>query len=320
MRVRIDSTWLTAAIGIAACGIALMYPSAGIILLFLAALVLLAGVRIENSHVVWSSSGKLRRLIGIGALVLIIGGGCGWYFWPSQLSEAAQNNYPPEFARDGCGGVLHRVGDELRFGGAAGEGESICVISKAEEARVLAVCSIEHLCRVTGKIAACNDSGECEIVSKIKSVVVPLMPVLPSDAPAWVKTAYKEREQTEIPGPQENPRIVEYFNAIGAKKTYRDDLDDWASAFAEWSLNKNGIIGPKSDDPFAWLHWGQKLDQPRFGCITILSFSGLHHVGFFFTDNGESILVLGGNQDDTVNISRYSKSSVVGYRWPAGQK
>jgi hypothetical protein len=68
MRMRIDSTWLTAAIGIAAAGMALMYPSAGIALLVLAAAVLLAGVRVEDSHIIWLSRGTHRRYIGIALL------------------------------------------------------------------------------------------------------------------------------------------------------------------------------------------------------------------------------------------------------------
>jgi uncharacterized protein (TIGR02594 family) len=242
-----------------------------------------------------------------------------WLPWGVSFVEQ-QNNFPPDFPRSGCGGVLHRTDGDLRFGGNEGEGESICIINKAEEARVLAVCAVDHLCRVTGDVAPCDGSGECAKLSRIKSVVVPPMPVLPSDAPEWIKIAYKERGQTEIPGPQENPRIVEYFATIGEKANYRDDVDDWASAFVEWSFNKAGIDGPKNDDPFAWLRWGEKVDHPRFGCVAVLSFSGLRHVGFFFSDNGESILVLGGNQDDTVNVSRYSKSDVVGYRCPTGQK
>lgn len=176
--------------------------------------------------------------------------------WKSSSVEQ-QRNFPPEFSRDACGGVLHRVDGDLRFGGNEGEGESICVIAKADEARVLVICSIDHPCRVTGRIKPCEGSGECDEISNIKSVVVPPTPALPSDAPAWVKIAYKERGQTEIPGPEENPRITEYFATIGAKKNYRDDVDDWASAFVEWSFNKAGITGPRNDDPFAWLRWGK---------------------------------------------------------------
>lgn len=144
--------------------------------------------------------------------------------------------------------------------------------------------------------------------------------VLAPTTPEWVKVAYKELGQKEIPGPQENPRIVEYFNTISAKENYRDDLDDWASAFVEWSLNQAKIQGPKNDEPFAWLEWGQGLDKPVIGCIVVMSFSGLHHVGFYFGEDGDFLRVLGGNEDDAVHIFRYLKTSVYGYRWPLNLK
>lgn len=143
---------------------------------------------------------------------------------------------------------------------------------------------------------------------------------LAPNTPRWVKIAYDEISEREIPGPQENPRIVQYFKSVGAKTSYRDDVDDWASAFTEWSLNQAGIHGPKSDDPFAWLQWGSKLDEPVLGCIVVMSFSGLRHVGFYFGEEGDFVRVLGGNEDDAVNIFRYPKTAVHGYRWPPGLK
>jgi hypothetical protein len=61
----------------------------------------------------------------------------------------------------------------------------------------------------------------------IASTQPPELALLAPDAPEWVKIAYKELNQKEIPGPQENSRIVEYFKSVGAKKDYRDDIDDW---------------------------------------------------------------------------------------------
>jgi len=151
---------------------------------------------------------------------------------------------------------------------------------------------------------------------KTGSITLPSsLTLLAPSTPAWLKTAYKELGVKEIPGPEENPRIVEYFKSIGAKD-YRDDLDDWASAFVEWSLNQSQIHGPKDDDPFAWLVWGKSLETPIVGCIVVLSFSGLHHVGFYFSGDGDFIRVLGGNESDAVNIFRYPKTAVFGYRWP----
>lgn len=149
------------------------------------------------------------------------------------------------------------------------------------------------------------------------SSVPPNLAVLAPSTPQWIKAAYKEIGVKEIPGPEEEPRIVEYFKTISAANQYRDDIDDWASAFVEWSLNQSNISGPKSMEPFSWLAWGQELQKPAFGCVVVLSFSGLHHVGFYFGDDNDFIRVLGGNESDKVRIYYYPKTAVFGYRWPS---
>jgi uncharacterized protein (TIGR02594 family) len=143
--------------------------------------------------------------------------------------------------------------------------------------------------------------------------------LLSPDAPQWIKAAYDERGQNEIAGPQENPHIIQYFRSISAEPR-QDDIQDWASAFVAWSLKQADIQMIASDDPFSWLNWGQVLKKPVFGCIVVMSFSGLHHVGFYFGEDESFVHVLGRNEDDAVNIFRYPKSAVVGYRWPAGLK
>ena len=159
-----------------------------------------------------------------------------------------------------------------------------------------------------------------EMLLQMNSFTSSIPPVeialLAPDAPNWFKVAYGELNQEEIPGALENQRITEYFKSVGAKQNYRDDIDDWASAFAEWSLDKVGIPGPKSDDPFGWLEWGEGLKQPLLGCIVVMSFNGLRHVGFYFGEDEGFVRVLGGNQDDAVRIFRYPKSAIYGYRWP----
>jgi uncharacterized protein (TIGR02594 family) len=139
---------------------------------------------------------------------------------------------------------------------------------------------------------------------------------LPADAPAWAVVAFKEIGQKEIPGYADNPRIVEYFRSIRGSSIYRDDIDDWASPFVEWSFQQIGKFGPQGLKPSAWLKWGKAAPVPQLGTVVVLSFSGLEHVGFYFGDEGEFIRVLGGNQDDQVCVHRYPKSAVKGYRNP----
>ncbi len=71
---------------------------------------------------------------------------------------------------DHCAGILHKDQNGIRFGGGRGEDEGICVIDKSEEKKVLAVCSIEHYCKVKGQVDDCKDSGECSEITNISSV------------------------------------------------------------------------------------------------------------------------------------------------------
>jgi hypothetical protein len=71
---------------------------------------------------------------------------------------------------DQCKGILHSDQNGLRFGGGIGEDEGICVINKSEEAKVLAVCSVGHFCKVGGSVDDCKDSGECSEITNITFV------------------------------------------------------------------------------------------------------------------------------------------------------
>jgi uncharacterized protein (TIGR02594 family) len=140
---------------------------------------------------------------------------------------------------------------------------------------------------------------------------------LPADAPSWLAVAFKEIGQKEVAGYAENPRITEYFRSIRSASNYRDDIDDWASPFVEWSFQQTGKFGPQSLKPSTWLKWGKPTTLPKPGTVVVLSFNGLEHVGFYFGDEGDFIRILGGNQNDEVSVYRYLKSAVKGYRNPA---
>jgi uncharacterized protein (TIGR02594 family) len=132
----------------------------------------------------------------------------------------------------------------------------------------------------------------------------------------WLAAANAEIGQEEIAGPENNARILDYIATVQSTRGVQDDEIDWASAFAEWSLNQVGLEGPQSMEPTAWLGWGRGIAAPEEGCITVFSFNGLGHVGFFVSEEGKSLNILGGNQSDLVKISRYAKKDVLGYRLP----
>jgi uncharacterized protein (TIGR02594 family) len=119
---------------------------------------------------------------------------------------------------------------------------------------------------------------------------------------------------------QSNPRVTQYHadtNIAGY-----NDKASWCSSFVNWSLAQAGFVGTGSALARSWLDWGEPLIEPVPGCIAVLSrddpagWKG--HVGFFLRLDDEHIHLLGGNQLDQVREHFYSKSIVLGYRWPAG--
>lgn len=137
----------------------------------------------------------------------------------------------------------------------------------------------------------------------------------------WMATAGGELGVKEYPGDADNPRIIEYHatTAYGAK----DDEVSWCSAFVNWCIEQHGIDGTDNAAARSWLNWGKAIRTPVPGCITVLwrespnSWKG--HVGFYVgkhPTNDQFILLLGGNQSDSVCVAAYKKERVLSFRWP----
>lgn len=155
----------------------------------------------------------------------------------------------------------------------------------------------------------------------------PHIPVRPVTTPeragdrAWYVIAQREMETgvDEVRGDdQHNPRIVEYHQSTSLLAT--DDETAWCSSFVNWCFQQAGITGTNSAKARSWETWGRRLDQPKRGCVAVFwrksEASGLGHVAFFFEQKADRVFVLGGNQDNQVNIKSYPKPQLLGYRWP----
>ena len=145
--------------------------------------------------------------------------------------------------------------------------------------------------------------------------------VVPGDGHAefpWMPIALSEVGVKEFPGNGDNPRIVEYLTSTNlSSPSDSNDETKWCSAFVNWCVERAGYEGTDSAWALSWLNWGKKATSPRHGCIVVLKPGpDSRHVGFYIGDAASKIKVLGGNQSDAVNVTKYSKSAVVGYRLP----
>jgi uncharacterized protein (TIGR02594 family) len=135
--------------------------------------------------------------------------------------------------------------------------------------------------------------------------------------PRWLEIAEQEIGQSEVPGKEANQKIVEYHSKTLLAAT--SDEVPWCSSFVNWCMDKAGYKGTNSAASRSWINWGIET-EPKLGAIVILQRGDAKlkqgHVGFVVNLDPIFVHVLGGNQSNSVNVSRYFKWKVLAYRWP----
>lgn len=135
---------------------------------------------------------------------------------------------------------------------------------------------------------------------------------------SWLTLAYKELGVFETPGPGNTQRILEYHRETSLKAT--EDTVPWCSSFICAMFEWSNIPSTRSAAARSWLDWGIELDIPREGCVVVLwrgSKDGPSgHVGLYVGQTKDKIMLLGGNQKDSVCILGYNKDRLLSYRWP----
>ncbi len=100
---------------------------------------------------------------------------------------------------------------------------------------------------------------------------------------------------------QSNPRILEYFTAVGKKeKGEWTEINSWCSAFVNWCMRQSGILGTHSGMAKSWLHWhhGKEVGA-RVGAVVVFPRPPdptQGHVAMVWAVHGDRMDILGGNQ------------------------
>lgn len=145
-----------------------------------------------------------------------------------------------------------------------------------------------------------------------------------ADKPSWLITALGQLGQREVSGPSSNPTILLYRRQGKTPMGGDDGAVPWCAIFTNAMLETSGVAGSASAMARSYVsHAGfRKLAQPALGCIAVKSSNrgpASGHVGFYVGEDGLFIYLLGGNQNDEVNISPFRKKEFVGFFWPKGQ-
>ena len=94
---------------------------------------------------------------------------------------------------------------------------------------------------------------------------------------------------------------------------------DYVETAIKNSLPQEQFKGPVGDNPYwarNWLSFGKKC-PPTYGAIVVFSRGSGGHVGFVVGEDSDEYYVLGGNQSNSVNITRIDKARLLGFRWPS---
>lgn len=132
--------------------------------------------------------------------------------------------------------------------------------------------------------------------------------------------AAKEIGTKEKPGEQDHPRILEYhaFSTEGNDVESADSIP-WCASFVCWVLEKVGMESTNSKVARSFEYWGKSsLADPLPGDVVTFHRngreSGQGHVGFLVKYDRQFVTILGGNQNNEVNISRYSTETMTDIR------
>lgn len=128
------------------------------------------------------------------------------------------------------------------------------------------------------------------------------------------------RGTKEISGKKHNPDILKMYSDVGFSWV-KDDETAWCAAFVGSILKKAGLPYLKTLAARDYLKYGKKISEPEVGCIVVFwrgkpnGWQG--HVGFVYTFDNDYIWCLGGNQSNSVNVTRIPRTRVLGFRMPS---
>ena len=143
----------------------------------------------------------------------------------------------------------------------------------------------------------------------VYDVYLPAITVTPEmhETP-WMDIAIDQIGVTEETGNNDGPDVESYLQSTGLPSG-----NPWCGAFVNWCLEAACIDGVDPSDEnhparaLSWRSFGNDLDTPAYGSIATKTRRGGGHVGFVYGVNasGDSLYILGGNQNNSVNVSLY---------------
>ncbi len=152
------------------------------------------------------------------------------------------------------------------------------------------------------------------------SVTFQKVPAAPAE-PAWMREARRFMGLKEIAGAKSDPIIISWAKKLGGWITdyYTNDDIAWCGLFMAHCIGSTLPGEHLPANPLGALNWstfGHALTPPAPGAILTFHRTGGGHVGLYVGEDKTAYHVLGGNQSNSVSITRVEKARLEDARWP----
>lgn len=137
--------------------------------------------------------------------------------------------------------------------------------------------------------------------------------------PPWLAWA---REQKGIHERRDASTVLSWLQEFAGWVTSPSTA--WCGAFMGMAIGQTLPDEPIPSNPLGarqWLKFGREMREPVPGAVTVFWRGSPNdwrgHVGIVVgRDQRNNLMILGGNQGDTVNIRPFARNRLLGFRWP----
>lgn len=127
-------------------------------------------------------------------------------------------------------------------------------------------------------------------------------------SPRILVEATKHIGVKEIVGKEHNPVILDWAKVLGIS-WYTNDEIPWCGLFIAYCAKQAGVqVVTAPLRALSWAEYGTAVTEPMLGDILTFKRDGGGHVGLYVGEDDRYYHVLGGNQSNSVSVSRIAKS------------
>lgn len=138
----------------------------------------------------------------------------------------------------------------------------------------------------------------------------------------WLQAAYSLIGTRERPGRGSNEAIIGWADELGIE-AYNDDDIPWCGLFVAHCIGSQLPDEHLPNNPLGARQWERfgKGTVPQLGAVMVFwresRASGKGHVGFYWAEDEQAYHILGGNQSNTVSVTRIARDRLLQARWPS---